>query len=333
LPIDGLSDFNKHSARLIFGDLVSPRFVTVQALSGTGALRIGTAFVKLFFPESTMYISDPTWVNHFNICRDSGVPVKTYRYFNNKTNSLDFQGMCDDIKNAPPRSVILLHACAHNPSGADPSLDQWNTLADIIKDKGHFTYFDCAYQGFASGNLDQDAAAIRVFVNKGLELICAQSYAKNMGLYGERIGALHVVCGNDKQAAAVLSQLKVIIRGMYSSPPIHGAMIVATVLNDSQLFEEWKSEMKIMSDRIKLMRSMLVDALKALKTPGDWDNILHQIGMFSFTGLSGEQCDILTKKYHIYLTRNGRLSMPGLSTKTIQYLANAINDVVLNPQQ
>jgi len=156
---------------------------------------------------------------------------------------------------------------------------------------------------------------------------------KNMGLYGERIGALHVVCGNDKQAAAVLSQLKVIIRGMYSSPPIHGAMIVATVLNDSQLFEEWKSEMKIMSDRIKLMRSMLVDALKALKTPGDWDNILHQIGMFSFTGLSGEQCDILTKKYHIYLTRNGRLSMPGLSTKTIQYLANAINDVVLNPQQ
>jgi len=330
LPIDGLSEFNKHSAKLIFGELVSPRIVTVQALSGTGSLRLGTAFIKFFLPDSSIYISEPTWVNHFNICRDSGVQAKTYRYFNNKTNSLDFQGMCEDIKNAPPRSVILLHACAHNPTGADPTIDQWNILADIIKEKGHFTYFDCAYQGFASGDLDRDAAAIRLFIKKGMELFCAQSYAKNMGLYGERIGALHVACATERDATVVLSQLKVVIRGMYSSPPIHGAMIVSTVLNDPVLFEEWKAEMKIMSDRIILMRQMLVDALKQRNTPGDWNNIIHQIGMFSFTGLTAEQCEILTKKYHIYLTKNGRISMPGLSTKTIPYLANAIHDVVVN---
>jgi len=330
LPIDGLGDFNRHCAKLIFGEVGTSRIVTVQALSGTGALRIGAAFIKQFFPEATMYISDPTWVNHFGICRDAGVPHKTYRYYSNKTNSLDFQGMCEDIKTAPAKSVILLHACAHNPTGADLTMDQWELIAEIIKEKGHFAFFDCAYQGFASGDLDRDAAAIRLFVSKGMELFCAQSFAKNFGLYGERIGALHVVCSSEKLASPVLSQLKVIIRTMYSSPPIHGALIVSTILSDPQLFEEWKSEMKIMSDRIKLMRQMLYDAFKELRTPGDWTNIINQIGMFSFTGLSAEQCELLTKKYHIYLTKNGRISMPGLSTKTIPYLANAIHDVVTN---
>jgi aspartate aminotransferase len=332
LPIDGLADFNRASAKLIFGDLTSQRIVTVQALSGTGALRIGTAFIKSFMPEATMYISDPTWVNHFSICREAGVPYKTYRYFNNQTRQLDFDGMCEDIKNAPSRSVILLHACAHNPTGADPTLEQWEILADIIQEKGHFTFFDCAYQGFASGDLDKDATPIRIFVNRGMEVFCAQSYAKNFGLYGERIGALHVACANEKIASTVLSQLKIIIRAMYSSPPIHGALIVATVLSDPQLYEEWKAELLLMSDRIKLMRRLLYDALLNLGTPGDWTNIINQIGMFSFTGLSADQCDTLTKKYHIYLTKNGRISMPGLSTKTVPYLANAIHDVVTNQQ-
>jgi len=238
--------------------------------------------------------------------------------------------MCEDIKAAPARSIILLHACAHNPTGADPTMEQWEILSNIIKEKGHFTFFDCAYQGFATGDLDRDAGPIRMFTEKGLELLCAQSYAKNFGLYSERIGALHVVCSSDKSAKSVLSQLKVIIRGMYSSPPIHGALIVSTVLSDPQLYEEWKSEIIVMSDRIKTMRKLLFDALKANGTPGDWSHIINQIGMFSFTGLSGQQCDILTSKYHIFLTKNGRISMPGLSAKTVPYLANAIHDVVTN---
>lgn len=330
LPIDGLAEFNRQSAKLIFGDLVSPRIVTVQSLSGTGALRIGVSFIKNFMPEATLYISDPTWVNHFSIARESGVPAKTYRYFNNKTNSLDFNGMCEDIKNAPTKSVILLHACAHNPTGADPTIEQWQILANIIQEKGHFPFFDCAYQGFASGDLDRDVAPIRLFVKQGLEVFCAQSYAKNFGLYSERIGAFHVVCLNEKLSAIVLSQLKIIIRAMYSSPPVHGALIVTTILSDPQLFSEWISEVNVMSDRIKLMRKMLFEKLCENKTPGDWTNIINQIGMFSFTGLSPEQCDILTKKYHIYLTKNGRISMPGLNTKSIPYLTEAIHDVVTN---
>lgn len=333
LPIDGLPEFNKASAKLIFGDLVSSKhIVTTQALSGTGAVRVGTALLKQILPPgTTMYISDPTWVNHFNIARDCGVPYKTYRYYSLEKNGFDFEGMTSDIKNAPNGSIILLHACAHNPTGADPTMDQWKAIAEIIKDKGHFPFIDCAYQGFASGDFDRDASAIRLFTSLGIELLCAQSYAKNIGLYGERIGALHCVCNSEKGAVSILSQLKVIIRGMYSSPPIHGARIVATVLADPELCNEWKQEMKTMSDRIRTMRQMLFDSLKSQGTPGDWTNIINQIGMFSYTGLTAAQCDVLTKKYHIYLTKNGRISMPGLSTKTVPYLSKAIHDVVTNP--
>jgi len=224
--------------------------------------------------------------------------------------------------------VILLHACAHNPTGLDPTPEQWQQISKVIREKEHFPYFDSAYQGFASGDLNQDAYAIRYFVNNGFEMLLAQSYAKNFGLYGERIGALHFVCSKTSVVDSVRSQIKIIIRAMYSSPPIHGAYIVYEVLSNPELYGEWERDLKAMAGRIKEMRQLLFDALKANGTPGDWGHILTQIGMFSFTGLSTQQVDLLIKQYHIYLTSDGRISMPGLNTKTVPYLAKAIHEVV-----
>lgn len=184
LPIEGLAEFNKAAQRLVFGELAGKlSIVTTQSISGTGALRIGMGFIKAFLPGATIYISDPTWGNHFGIAKDAGVPHKTYRYFNAAANKFDFDGMCEDIKAAPAGSVILLHACAHNPTGSDPTADQWQTIANIIKEKRHLTFFDTAYQGFASGDLDRDAHPIRLFASMGLQCLVSQSFAKNLGLY------------------------------------------------------------------------------------------------------------------------------------------------------
>jgi aspartate aminotransferase len=339
LPIDGSPAYQEGARKLILGDSAgADRVATVQSLSGTGALRVGFEFLRRFYVNkqgqtpAKIYFPNPTWGNHHNIARDTGIVFGEYRYFDSKTNGLDFKGMCEDIKNAPHGSIILLHACAHNPTGVDPTPQQWSELRELLKSCGHIPFFDCAYQGFASGSLAQDAEGLRSFVRDGsFDLLVAQSFAKNFGLYSERSGALHVVLRADGTQAvdAVRSQLKTIIRPMYSNPPGHGANVVTRVLSDPQLFAEWEDHLRDMSGRIKTMRHALFDLLKQNGTPGDWSHIVNQIGMFSYTGLNEGQCERLIKEFHIYLLKNGRISMAGLNTKNVKYVADAIHKVVV----
>lgn len=332
LPITGLAEFNKLSAKLIFGAdspaIQEGRVTTVQCLSGTGSLRVGGEFLAKHYHEHTIYIPLPTWGNHPKIFTLAGLSVKTYRYYDPETRGLNFQGMLDDLSAAPTGAIVLLHACAHNPTGVDPTLEQWENIRQLIRSKELLPFFDSAYQGFASGSLDADAKSVRLFVADGGELLMAQSYAKNMGLYGERVGALSIVCRNADVASRVESQLKLVIRPMYSNPPLHGASIVATVLKDRQMFEEWTAELKAMADRIISMRQQLFDALQAKGTPGDWSHIIKQIGMFTFTGLNAEQVAFMTREYHIYMTSDGRISMAGLSSQKVPHLADAIHSAV-----
>ncbi|TXG62232.1 hypothetical protein EZV62_013595 [Acer yangbiense] len=331
LPIEGLAAFNKATAELLFGAdnplLKEQRVATVQGLSGTGSLRLAAALIERYFPGAKVLISSPTWGNHKNIFNDARVPWSEYRYYDPKTVGLDFEGMIADIKDAPEGSFILLHGCAHNPTGIDPTPDQWEKIADVIQEKNHIPFFDVAYQGFASGSLDTDAASVRLFAARGMELFVAQSYSKNLGLYAERIGAMNVVCSSADAAVRVKSQLKRLARPMYSNPPIHGAKIVANVVGDPTLFNEWKAEMEMMAGRIKNVRQKLFDSLSAKDKSGkDWSFILKQIGMFSFTGLNKAQSENMTNKWHVYLTKDGRISLAGLSLAKCEYLADAIID-------
>jgi len=336
IPQDGLAAFNEHSPKLLLGAnsqaIKEKRVACCQTISGTGALRIATEFIKDFLPANTkVYVPEPTWGNHFKILAKVGVPYGTYRYLNKKQLTLDLDGILGDMENAQDGSVFLLHVCAHNPTGVDPTLDQWRQIAQVMKRKRHFAFFDCAYQGFASGDLDRDAASVRLFVEEfNMEVFACQSYAKNFGLYGERIGALIFVCKNQQTADAVLSQLKSIVRANYSSPPLQGARIVATTLADPQLFNLWKEDLVMMAERIKEMRQCLFDALKKRGTPGTWDHIINQIGMFSFTGLNEKQVERMIKHHHIYMTSDGRISMSGLNHSNIEPFANALDECVRN---
>ncbi|XP_047251680.1 aspartate aminotransferase, chloroplastic isoform X2 [Capsicum annuum] len=304
---------------------------TIQGLSGTGSLRIAAALIERYFPGSKVLISSPTWGNHKNIFNDARVPWSEYQYYDPRTVGLDFAGMIDDIKAAPEGSFILLHGCAHNPTGIDPTPEQWEKIADLIQEKNHIPFFDVAYQGFASGSLDQDASSVRLFAARGMELLVAQSYSKNLGLYGERIGAINVLCSSADAATRVKSQLKRLARPMYSNPPIHGARIVANVIGIPELFSEWKKEMEMMAGRIKSVRQKLYDSLSVKDKSGkDWSFILKQIGMFSFTGLSKAQSESITNKWHVYMTKDGRISLAGLSSAKCEYLADAIIDTYYN---
>jgi aspartate aminotransferase len=333
LPIDGLPEFTNAASALLLGKdspiLKEKRFAATQGLSGSGSLRIGAEFLSRHYNLSkTIYIPNPTWANHRNLFGDAGLTVKDYRYFDKKTIGLDLAGMLEDLRNAPNGSIILLHVCAHNPTGIDPTKEQWKQIATVIQEKEHLTYFDCAYQGFATGDLDEDAFSIRLFAQMNLEFLCAQSFAKNMGLYGERIGNLLIVTKTAEIAENVKSQTKRIVRGMISNSPSYGARICAKILNTPEYFAEWDQNIKVMANRIKLMRKTLYDALKEKNTPGNWEHILNQIGMFTFTGLTTKQCEALMNEHHVYLTTNGRISMPGLTTKNIHYVAEKIHLVV-----
>ncbi|GAQ81410.1 aspartate aminotransferase [Klebsormidium nitens] len=332
LPIIGLASFCKLSAQLILGAdcpaIVEKRTTTVQCLSGTGSLRVGAEFIGKHYHQTIIYIPDPTWGNHNKIFPLGGVSVRKYRYYDPATRGLDFQGMMEDLHSAPSGAVVLLHACAHNPTGVDPTPEQWEQIRRLIRSKKQLPFFDSAYQGFASGSLDRDAAPVRSFAGDGGEMLIAQSYAKNLGLYGERVGALTFVCGSPDVAKRVESQLKLVIRPMYSNPPGHGARIVEAVLSDKQLFQDWTVELKGMADRIITMRHKLFDALKQKGTPGRWSHIVKQIGMFTFTGLNKDQVVFMTKEYHIYMTADGRISMAGLNSKNVHHLAEAIHAAV-----
>jgi len=274
-----------------------------------------------------VYLPNPTWGNHNTIFQDSGFQCKTYRYYDDNTCGLDFKGFLEDVKNAPAQSLFLFHACAHNPTGVDPNLQQWGELSKVAKDKGHFIFFDLAYQGFASGSPEKDVAPVRLFIKDGHNVAIAQSFAKNFGLYGERAGSLSFLTANEKEALAVESQLKILVRPMYSNPPITGARIVSTILADAKLNAQWRGEVDKMAKRISGMRSSLVDNLKNLGSKKDWSHITNQIGMFSYTGLKPEQVDKMTKDFHVYLVRNGRISIAGITPGNVGHLAKAMHEV------
>jgi len=331
LPIIGLADFNKAAISLALGKdhpyLKEKKYTTIQTLSGTGALRVGAAFLGRFLPNSTVYLPTPTWGNHNPIFLDSGCKIASYRYYNPSNFGLDIDGLLADIKAAPEGSVILLHACAHNPTGVDPNIEQWRQISRACKERNHFVFFDCAYQGFASGDPEKDVAAVRLFIEDGHEIALCQSFAKNFGLYGERIGAFSLLASSPTEAQYIESQLKILVRPMYSNPPIYGARLVSTILNDPALTEQWRVDVKGMADRIITMRHELVKNLKQLGSTKDWSHIINQIGMFCFSGLTPEQVDKITKEWHVYLTRNGRISMAGITSHNVKYLAQAIHDV------
>ncbi|XP_057972319.1 aspartate aminotransferase, mitochondrial-like isoform X3 [Malania oleifera] len=321
----------EESVKLVYGrdaDVVKEgRFAGVQALSGTGACRLFAEFQRHFYPESQIFLPVPTWSNHHNIWRDAQVPERTFRYYHPDSKGLHFRALLDDIKNAPNRSFFLLHPCAHNPTGVDPTEEQWREISLALKAKNHFPFFDMAYQGFASGNLDKDAQAIRIFLDDGHLVGCAQSFAKTMGLYGHRVGCLSILCMDSKQASAVKSQLQQIARAMYSSPPVHGLLLVSTILSDPDLMALWVEEVKVMANRIEKMRATLRENLERLGSPLNWEHITDQVGMFCFSGLSQEHVDRLSKEFHIYMTHDGRISMAGVTTSNVKYLANAIHEV------
>ncbi|RXW19880.1 hypothetical protein EST38_g5977 [Candolleomyces aberdarensis] len=334
LGITGLPEFTSRAALLAYGadsdPLTRGAISVTQSISGTGALRIGGTFLARHYPHAkAIYLPTPTWGNHIPLFRDSGLEVRSYRYFNKDTIGLDFEGLKADLLAAPEHAVVLLHACAHNPTGIDPTPEQWATISDIVKERKLFPFFDMAYQGFASGNIARDAFAVRHFVAQGHQVAVAQSFAKNMGLYGERTGAFSLTVADPEEKARVDSQLKIIIRPMYSNPPAHGARIASQILGDATLYAHWETEVKGMADRIISMREKIYSILTHdLKTPGTWDHIKNQIGMFSYTGLKPDQTKALAEKAHIYMTSEGRISMAGLNGGNVEYFAESVDSAV-----
>jgi aspartate aminotransferase len=331
-PISGSAEYCQLVAKLSLGDncdaIKDQRNCTLQGISGTGSLRLGAAFfAKWYQPSKVVYIPTPSWGNHTPIFTHSGLQVKQYRYYDPKTCGLDFAGAIQDMNKMPEGSIVLLHACAHNPTGVDPKAEQWKELSSVMKSKKLFPYFDMAYQGFASGDVDRDAHPVRLFLQDGHCLALAQSFAKNMGLYGERAGAFTLVCDTQEEAKRVMSQLKIVVRPMYSNPPIHGAHIVRTILSKPDLRKIWLGDVKKMADRIISMRTKLADNLKSEGSTQNWQHITDQIGMFCFTGLKPNQVERLTKEFSIYLTKDGRISVAGITSANVGYLANAIHQV------
>lgn len=335
LSIDGLKSFCDAASRLLLGNdspaLVENRVCSAQAISGTGSLRLGMEFLKKFYHSEVIYISNPTWGNHKKMLLATGYKaenIKDYRYFDKATKGLDFQGMWEDLENAPDNSIILLHACAHNPTGVDPDQEQWQRIAEIMKRKKLFPLFDIAYQGFVSGDPDEDAWAVRYFVSQGFEMVIGQSFAKNFGLYNERAGHTCVVTTDNETAERIRSQLKAIIRPMWSNPPNHGARIVATILNNPAHAAEWRETLRTMAGRILECRKLLYNKLKERGTPGTWNHIVDQKGMFGFTGLNVKQVEFLAKSYHIYLLNSGRVNICGITHHNVDYIAEAIHEAV-----
>lgn len=334
LPQRGDVSYAQLCQKMLFGEdsalIAEGKVATVQTLSGTGALRLGAEFVKRYSPGTAVYISTPTWGTHNSIMDQAGVPYKPYRYWNAEGRNLDLDGMLADLQEAPEGSIVMLHAAAHNPTGVDPTKAQWDQIMEVCAARKHICWFDSAYQGFATGDLETDAYAQRKFADAGLPIFISQSFAKNFGLYGERVGTFNLTCKDADAVKNVMSQMDIIVRNLYSNPPKHGANIVKTVLSDEALYQEWRDELMAMSLRIQDMRKELFDELTALGTPGTWNHITDQIGMFSFTGLTPEQCKQMVEKHHIYMLGNGRISMAGVTSGNVKYIAAAMDDVVRN---
>ncbi len=331
LPMEGLAAFRTEVQALLFGRdaevLKAGRVATVQSVGSSGGLKVGADFIKRYFPESAIYVSDPTWDNHRAVFEGSGIAVKTYPYYDSVTGGVRFKELLEAVQAMPAKSVVLLHACCHNPTGVDLTPTQWDTLIPLLKQRELLPFLDIAYQGYGEG-LEQDAFAIRAMADAGLCFFVANSFSKNMSLYGERCGGLSVVCPDAQQATHVLGQLKATIRRNYSNPPMHGGQLVAKVLGDPALRALWEGEVEEMRERILAMRNALHQVLSA-KLPGrNFDYFLHQRGMFSYTGLTPAQVDRLKDEFGVYLVRSGRMCVAGLNTKNVEAVANAMAAVL-----
>ena len=330
-PISGVPTFVDLAKRLTFTGsaksegALSVDAASVQSISGTGALRLAADFLERKCGVKEIFMPTPTWGNHGSIMTHANLTPKAYRYYDNGKNALDMEGLLEDLRAAPQGSAVLLHACAHNPTGYDPTQEQWKAISDVCKERDHICFFDSAYQGFASGDPVTDSWSIRHFVEQGHRVLVTQSFAKNMGMYGQRAGALHVVCENSAQAASVESHLKVLIRANYSSPPLHGARVVAEVLTSHH--DEWLRELKGMADRINTCRGLLRQGIEDAGSTKSWSHVTDQIGMFAFTGLTKDQVQTMIKEHHIYLTNDGRISMAGVNKDNVDYIAKAIHAV------
>lgn len=331
LPIEGIAAYNKGAQTLLFGEgsplMASGRVLTAQALGGTGALKLGADFLKQLLPASHVVISNPSWENHRALFERAGYTVDTYPYYDAATHGLDFAGMLAGLQALPPQTIVVLHACCHNPTGVDPTAEQWQQIVQVVKDRNLVPFLDIAYQGFGDG-LQEDASVVRLFAEHDLTMLISSSFSKSFSLYGERVGALTLVSSTKEEAARVLSQLKRVIRTNYSNPPTHGGTVVSTVLNTPELYDLWSTELAGMRDRIREMRAQLVAKLKAHGVTQDFDFVLKQRGMFSYSGLTAAQVDRLRDEFGVYAVSSGRICVAALNTGNIDYVAKAIAKVI-----
>jgi aromatic-amino-acid transaminase len=331
LPIDGIAAYDSAVKGLVFGadsePVKSGRVATVQALGGTGGLKIGADFLKRLNPGAKVLISDPSWENHRALFTNAGFPVDTYTYYDAAKRGVNFDGMLASLRAAAPGTVVVLHACCHNPTGYDITPAQWDQVIAVVKERGLTAFLDMAYQGFGHG-IAEDGAVIAKFVAAGLLFLVSTSFSKSFSLYGERVGALSVLCADKAEAERVLSQLKIVIRTNYSNPPTHGGAVVAAVLNNPELRALWEKELGEMRVRIKAMRQQLVDGLKAAGVKQDMGFITEQIGMFSYSGLTKEQMVRLRSEFGVYGTDTGRMCVAALNGKNIGHVCKAIAAVL-----
>ena len=331
LPMEGLNSYRHAIAPLLFGAdhpvLQQQRVATIQTLGGSGALKVGADFLKRYFPESGVWVSDPTWENHVAIFAGAGFEVSTYPWYDEATNGVRFNDLLATLKTLPAHSIVLLHPCCHNPTGADLTNDQWDAVIEILKARELIPFLDIAYQGFGAG-MEEDAYAIRAIASAGLPALVSNSFSKIFSLYGERVGGLSVLCEDAEAAGRVLGQLKATVRRNYSSPPNFGAQVVAAVLNDEALKASWLAEVEEMRTRILAMRQELVKVLSTEMPERNFDYLLNQRGMFSYTGLSAAQVDQLREEFGVYLIASGRMCVAGLNTQNVHRVAKAFAAVM-----
>ena len=331
LPIDGIAAYDSAVKGLVFGDDSEPvkagRVATVQAIGGTGGLKIGADFLKKLSPNATVLISDPSWENHRALFASAGFKVDTYAYYDAAQRGVNFAGMLDSLKAAEPGTIVVLHACCHNPTGYDITPEQWAQVIAVVREARLTPFLDMAYQGFGYG-IQEDGAVIDQFVAAGMNFFVSTSFSKSFSLYGERVGSLSVLCSDKEEASRVMSQLKIVIRTNYSNPPTHGGAVVAAVLNNPELRALWEKELGEMRVRVKAMRQKLVDGLKAAGVQQDMSFITSQIGMFSYSGLSKDQMVRLRTEFGVYGTDTGRMCVAALNSQNIDYVCQSIAKVV-----
>jgi aromatic-amino-acid transaminase len=331
LPIDGIAAYDAAIKALVFGAdseaVKSGRVATVQALGGTGGLKIGADFLKKLNPAAKVLISDPSWENHRGIFRDAGFTVETYPYYDAGKRGIDMDGMLTALNTAPAGTIVVLHACCHNPTGYDLTAAQWDQVVAAVKARKLVAFLDMAYQGFGAG-IAEDGIAVAKFLASGEDFLVSTSFSKSLSLYGERVGALSVLCQNKDEATRVLSQLKIVIRTNYSNPPTHGGQVAATILNTPELRALWEKELAAMRVRIKEMRGALVSKLKEKGVQRDFGFITQQVGMFSYSGLTKEQMVRLRNEFGVYGIESGRICVAALNSKNIDYVAESIATVV-----